>query len=363
MARQRRYLLGMLLSVNQAARRLGVSPVTVRRWTATGLLPCTRTAGGHRRIDERDLDDLARSLGAGSQLAAQAAREREVEVLVDTSIALAGRLDLGELLHEIAMRMTGLLDCHFCAISEYDPAGGGVATLAEYDDAGRRLPDQSPYLLRDFPLTRRVLEDQVTVVVNVDDPDADPAEVAELRREGDRSLLMVPLVAHGDSIGLLEVVDQERARHYSRQELRLARAVAGQAAVAIRNAKLFAEGRDAPGGGERLTKTLRRLTAAVPELGDAGDGFLARLAEAVCEAFEAVSCVAAADGRSAGASGAGRRAEARDGGAALTVAGDPTARTDLTLTLTLLSPLDPSQSALLDLVAVAAADRLLHASG
>ena len=111
----------MLLSVNQAARRLGVSPVTVRRWTATGLLPCTRTAGGHRRIDERDLDDLARSLGAGSQLAAQAAREREVEVLIDTSIALAGRLDLGELLHEIAMRMTGLLDCHFCAISDFDP--------------------------------------------------------------------------------------------------------------------------------------------------------------------------------------------------------------------------------------------------
>ena len=50
----------MFLSVQQAARRLGVSPVTIRRWTATGFLPCSRTAGGHRRIDERDIDAVLR---------------------------------------------------------------------------------------------------------------------------------------------------------------------------------------------------------------------------------------------------------------------------------------------------------------
>jgi excisionase family DNA binding protein len=347
----------MLLSVNQAARRLGVSPVTVRRWTATGLLPCTRTAGGHRRIDEHDLDDLASSIGAGSQLAAQAAREREVEVLVETSIALAGRLELGELLEEIAMRMTGLLDCHFCAISEYDAAGESVATLAEYDDAGRRLPDQSPYRLRDFPLTRRVLEVQVTAVVNVDDPEADAAEVAELRREGDRSLLMVPLVVHGDTIGLLEVVDQERSRQYTRQELRLASAVAGQAAIAIRNAKLFAEGRAGEGDAERLGAALRALSMHVTTLAEAGhrQDLLARLATAVREAFEAVSCVVETGGLSAGASGADH-AGLRE--ATLTVARAPSERGDLSLTLTTPAPLGGAGAALLDLVVAAAAERL-----
>ncbi len=345
----------MLLSVNQAARRLGVSPVTVRRWTATGLLPCTRTAGGHRRIDEHDLDDLARSIGAGSQLAAQAAREREVEVLVDTSIALAGRLELGELLYEIAMRMTALLDCHFCAISEYDAADGSVATLAEYDDAGHRLPDQSPYHLSDFPLTRRVLEEQVTVVVNVDDPEADAAEVAELRREGDRSLLMVPLVVHGDTIGLLEAVDQERSRRYSRQELRLASAIAGQAAVAIRNAKLFAE-RRAGDESQRIDAALHTLTTYMQTVLEAGaDEVLARLATAVCEAFGAVSCVAESGARSAGAFGAGH--EGLDG-AALTVVRDPSGRTGLSLTLTLPRPLGTAQADLLDLIVAATAAHL-----
>ena len=265
----------MYLSVQQAARRLGVSPVTIRRWTGSGFLPCTRTAGGHRRIDDHDIDDLAKAIGGSNHLAAQTAREREVDVLINTATALAVKLDLTELLLEIAMRMTSLLDCHFCAISEYDAETDAVCTLAEFDHAGHRLPDASPYRLRDFPLTRRVLGEQTTVVVNVDDPHADPAEVAELRREGDRSLLMVPLVVQGRSLGLLEVVDQQRSREYSRQEFRLAEAVAGQAAVAIQNAKLFAERRRSDEGVASLRQALTTLTAHFAGLGE-GDGRSAR---------------------------------------------------------------------------------------
>jgi excisionase family DNA binding protein len=353
----------MFLSVQQAARRLGVSPVTIRRWTATGFLPCTRTAGGHRRIDEHDIDDLAKAIGGSNHLAAQLAREREVDVLINTSVALSVKLDLTELLQEIAMRMTSLLDCHFCAISEYDPSTEAVRTLAEYDDAGRRLPDASPYRLRDFPLTGRVLHEQITVVVNVDDPHADPAEVAELRREGDLSLLMVPLVVQGRSLGLLEVVDQKRARQYSRQELRLAEAIGGQAAVAIQNAKLFAERRRSDKDVADLREALVRLTTHVPRLAEGGRraDVLATVAQAVCEAFGAISCVASLSGESAGAFGAGqvaaRQAAGDDRGsnADLVVARDPSDRTDLTLAVTLPHPPGEGQVELLAFVAATTA--------
>ncbi len=353
----------MLLSVQQAARRLGVSPVTIRRWTATGFLPCTRTAGGHRRIDDHDIGDLAKAIGNNNHLAAQLAREREVDVLIDTSIALAVKLDLTELLLEIAMRMTSLLDCHFCAVSEYDPATDATRTLAEYDHVGQRLPDASPYRLRDFPLTRRVLNEQTTAVVNVDDPHADPAEVAELRREGDRSLLIVPLVVQGRSIGLLEVVDQKRSRQYSRQEMRLAGAIAGQAAVAIQNAKLFAERRRSDEDVANLRRALERLTTHVPKLGarDGATGVLATVAEAVCDALGAISCVASLGGESAGAFGAGQVAarQAGDAGrgtsADLVVARDPSGRTDLTLAVTLPHSPGEGQVELLDLIAATTA--------
>lgn len=352
----------MYLSVQQAARRLGVSPVTIRRWTSTGFLPCKRTAGGHRRIDDHDIDDLARAIGNSNHLAAQLAREREVDVLVNTSIALASKLDLTELLLEIAMRMTSLLDCHFCAISEYDQRSDATRTLAEYDHAGQRLPDASPYRLKDFPLTRRVLDEQTTAVVNVDDPNADAAEVAELRREGDRSLLMVPLVAQGRSIGLLEVVDQKRSRNYSRQELRLARAIAGQAAVAINNAKLFAEQRRSDMDVADLRKALAALTGHVPEIGGGGrkTDLLSAVAAAICDSLGAISCVASVGGESAGAFGAGQAAAERDQlseergtSASLIIARDPTGRSDLTLAVTLSRPAGEGQVELLDLIAAA----------
>jgi excisionase family DNA binding protein len=359
----RGYVVGMLLSVQQAARRLGVSPVTIRRWTATGFLPCSRTAGGHRRIDEQDIDDLARAIGNSNHLAAQLAREREVDVLVNTSIALAGKLELTELLLEIAMRMTSLLDCHFCAISEFDREAGGVVTLAEYDHAGRRLPDASPYRLRDFPLTRRVLDEQAAAVVNVDDPAADPAEVAELRREGDRSLLIVPLVHQGQSVGVLEVVDQKRSREYSRQQLRLAGAIAGQAAVAIHNAKLFAERRRSDEDIAALRESLGRLTVAAAALpvGRPAPEVLQAVATAVCDAYRAISCVASLGGQSAGAFGAEPVPQHEDGAsrrgtsASLLVARDPSGRTDLTLAVTLGEPAGDGQTELLDFVAAIAA--------
>jgi excisionase family DNA binding protein len=353
----------MFLNVQQTARRLGVSPVTIRRWTATGFLPCTRTAGGHRRIDERDIDDLARAIGNNNHLAAQLARERELDVLVDTSIALAGKLDLTELLFEIAMRMTSLLNCHFCAISEYDRTGAAVRTLAEYDHAGQRLPDASPYYLKDFPLTRRVLDEQITVVVNVDGTDGDPAEVAELRREGDRSLLMAPLVVQGQTIGLLEVIDQRRSREYSRQELRLAGAVAGQAAVAIQNAKLFAERRRSDEDIAALRGALRRLTAHVPPATGGGRraDVLNAVANGVCDAMGAISCVATVNGESAGAFGpvplAAPDAQGADvtAAASIVVAHDPTGASDLTLAVTLPQPPADGQLELLDLVAAVTA--------
>lgn len=43
---------------SQAAEILGVSVDTVRRWADDGRLPTTRTTGGHREIDGRDLAEF-----------------------------------------------------------------------------------------------------------------------------------------------------------------------------------------------------------------------------------------------------------------------------------------------------------------
>jgi excisionase family DNA binding protein len=304
----------MYLNVQRAARRLGVAPHTVRRWTASGFLPCTRTPGGHRRIREEDVEELAQHIGGSTHLAARRARERELETLLETSIALVSRLELEDLLKEIARQVTRLLDCHFCAISTLNEEAQSVRILADYDRSGRRLPGASEYPLARYPLTRRVLEERVTAVVNLSDPAADPDERRELEREGDKSLLMVPLVYRGRSIGLIEVMDHLRERRYSRQELRLCRAVAGQAAVALENALTFSEASAASGEIGALCARLDAAPGALGRVAEADD--LARsleaAAEAVCRLFGGTSCVVSARGRSAGFDGGPAGDEAGD---------------------------------------------------
>ncbi len=355
----------MHLTVGQAARTLGVTPNTVRRWTATGFLPCEHAAGGHRRIARDDIDELRRAIGESGRLQAQLAREREVDTLAQVLIDLAGMLDRQELLATIARHVTRLCDCSTCAISGYDAAAGSVHVLAEYDASGQRLPSTTAVDIEDYPLTRRVLERGETVVVNVDDRDADPAEVRLLRRYEDQSVLIVPLVVGDDAIGILEAVDSDRPRFYSPQELRLMRALAGSAAVAIRNVEMY---RDAMRAGDAAVVLPTRLKDLADRIADPGDlreqadwpGPVARLA---CDLFAAHSCLIVRDSQvvgaavaavSAGERGVSPASDGRDAASVLT-----SARTGpvgaYALTVTLLRPAEPGEGELLDLLAAFAA--------
>jgi len=53
------------LSISEAARVLGVSLSTLRRWSDAGELPSYRTPGGQRRYSREHLEDFMRSLQRG----------------------------------------------------------------------------------------------------------------------------------------------------------------------------------------------------------------------------------------------------------------------------------------------------------
>jgi excisionase family DNA binding protein len=228
-----------MLSIGQAARLLGVTPITARRWTEAGLLPCVRTPGGHRRIAREDVKELSRAIGDSNQAAVRKAREGELETLVAASIAVAAELDQEALLPEIAKHVTVLCRCNTCSISSYSAEDETVTVLADYDSRGRREPTAGRWDLHDYPATLELMHEQVPAVFNLDDRRIDAAERAQLVHDRAQSNLIVPLVYRGRSMGMLEVQDARRSRTYSRQELRLVSALAGHAAVALHNAELF----------------------------------------------------------------------------------------------------------------------------
>lgn len=52
----------LVFTSSQAARYLGVSLATIRRWADAGHLDCYRTPGDQRRFSKEQLDDFIASL-------------------------------------------------------------------------------------------------------------------------------------------------------------------------------------------------------------------------------------------------------------------------------------------------------------
>ncbi|MHB1537575.1 MAG: MerR family transcriptional regulator [Solirubrobacteraceae bacterium] len=64
----------LVFTSSQAARHLGVSLATIRRWTDAGYIDCYRTPGSQRRFSRTQLDEFLASL---ERSGAAARRERE----------------------------------------------------------------------------------------------------------------------------------------------------------------------------------------------------------------------------------------------------------------------------------------------
>ena len=126
-----------------------------------------------------------------------------------------------------------------CALSYWDHPGDRLVTLG-YFPPERRGTLQPSYSLSDYPETRRVLELARPVIIDTVDPNADPKEVAYLKSIDQRSMAIIPLIAAGTTIGTLELTSAESAA-FDARHVELATMLAGEAAMALENARLYDE--------------------------------------------------------------------------------------------------------------------------
>ena len=199
---------------------------------------------GLNQFDDDDLqvlmilaDQAATALESARLLTHTQALATELQRLLEMSQELTQTLDPKQVGALIARHLTPALGVDGCVISAWDIPGDRIVSLGEFPDHG--LVDGHPdYLLDGYPETRRVLETQVTVIIDAEDPAADPAEVAILREEGHRMLAMIPLIAKGQSVGLVELMSSD-VRPLDEGRLALARTMANEAAMALENARLY----------------------------------------------------------------------------------------------------------------------------
>jgi signal transduction histidine kinase/ActR/RegA family two-component response regulator len=176
---------------------------------------------------------------------------RQAAFLSEASAALGGSLDYEATLRTVAeLAVPHIAD--WCAVDIVDEQGRVQRLAAAHVDPARRemartLQDRYP----DDPNApggiRQVIR-TATPVMYPSITDAmlvasarDPEHLRAMRELAIRSVIMVPLVAHGRTFGALTFVHAESARQYTDADFRFAQDVAYRSALAVENARAYAQ--------------------------------------------------------------------------------------------------------------------------
>ena len=203
---------------------------------------------GLDQFDEDDLrlltilaDQAATAVESARLLARSQDLASELRRLLDMSAELSESLDPRQVADLMASHLASAMSVDECAISYWDRPLGRLESLGYFP--ADRLAEMQPFFdLAGYPETVRVLEAQETVIIDAEDPSADPNETILLVEAGNRMVAMLPLVAKGHAIGLVELFSKSTVR-WDEHHLALARSMANEAAMALENARLYEDAR------------------------------------------------------------------------------------------------------------------------
>ncbi|MCW2614411.1 MAG: putative sensor protein [Frankiales bacterium] len=238
---------------------LSLSPV----YDASGEL--THFVGIQADVTSRIHVEREREQHLEAERAARAAAERaqrQLALLAEATSLLAATLDVDESLD----RLTGLavpLMADWCTVHLVGDDGRVQRVAARHRDPDllpllRRLEELQPTGLTDDSHTATVLRGGPPVLVEVDDDvlvqGIDDPELLEVYRQiGMRSVIVVPLRARRQVVGVLALYTDGSGRTFGEDDLATAADLARRAALAVDNARLYQREHDVA---EQLQRSL-----------------------------------------------------------------------------------------------------------
>ena len=161
---------------------------------------------GHLRLLSILADHAATAVESARALSRAQDLADELRTLAEMSSALSESLDPREVADLVARHMGRPFGVDECVISFWDRTGDRLMRWGHWPPQPMTDKERHFFALAGYPATHRVLDSQEAVEVDVDDPGADGAEVLLLRRDGHHAVVMLPLVAKGETLGLVELI-------------------------------------------------------------------------------------------------------------------------------------------------------------
>ncbi len=149
---------------------------------------------------------------------------------MNASAAIWAEASVDGVLERLSKSVTFVVGATGALISRVE--GERLADAVRHSMRDIDLGEDTAYLISDFPVTQEVLERMTVKSISFLDEDLDRAEAFVLRELRMNCALLLPLVVHGRSWGLVEVYDM-RLRRYSREDEAVAGFLVGQAGLRI----------------------------------------------------------------------------------------------------------------------------------
>jgi diguanylate cyclase (GGDEF)-like protein len=204
-------------------------------------------AQGEGRFDDDDLrllqilsDQAAVAIENARLLSGRDELVHELAGLLDISEAAGATSDELQLATLLATRMRRATETDGARVSRWED-GSTVLRPIGHDGAGWS-DDQVE--LAESPLRWAALRDGTPAVIQLDALD-DGAEANALRASGARTLILLPLITGGGTIGLVEMVALHQPRAVSESQLHASEAMASLTATGLERVRLFEQLRSA----------------------------------------------------------------------------------------------------------------------
>ncbi len=203
-----------------------------------------------RRVAELEAADTERRRVEEALLTAEAEAQRRLKeqtALREAGAVISSALDLETVLSRIAEQMGQAIDATSAFISQHESETMTSTVMAEYIGpqacARELVPDLGvtyPYEEDDIEFLR-AMEAGRYDISQLDDPDLPESDRAHMEEYGAKTILYIPLRIGGRLVGYAELWESRRRREFTSEEIALCQGIAQQAAIAIENARLFAE--------------------------------------------------------------------------------------------------------------------------
>lgn len=180
----------------------------------------------------------------------------ELAILYEANAAISTTWNTQAVLNNLIRQMVQALDVSSGHIVSWNKSQNRGVIQAEFMNEAVRTQLDEAELGHTFNLTERpslltIINQQRPAFFQLSNPVLHETERKDMEKHGCQSRLLVPLVIKGETIGWAELWETRQERLFSADEVRLARALANQAAVALENAQYL----------RQTQKTLEETTA------------------------------------------------------------------------------------------------------